>query len=120
MNRRKMIKAPNFCWKSITLLVVAALVMASAGVYYVFLKNRQIELARKIEHCENKIAEYEYDIRGLQSRQDEVLDRYLMRDRLEQMNSQMVEIPGKVIEKIDSMIIQKRVTDKLVINPRHD
>jgi len=104
MNRRRMIKKKDLSFGQIILLAVAVLLVATAGVHFVYLKNKQIDLVREIEHTKNRIAEHEYDLRGLQSREDDILDRYLIRDRLRLVNSTMVEIPAEVIEHVDSII----------------
>jgi len=104
MNRRRVIRRKSLSIGQLVLLTAAILAVTAAGVHYVYLKNRQIDLVREIEHTKNQIAEYEYDLRGMQSREDEALDRYLIRDHLKLANSRMVAIPAEVIEHIDSII----------------
>ena len=98
MNRRR--KARNLNFGSVLLLIVAAVVTTAAGLFHAIVKNRQIDVARQTERTEQRIAQHELDIKTLQMRLDRQLNRYLVRDRLQQAGSDLKPIPVTSVEEI--------------------
>lgn len=99
MNRKR--SAKSFGFGSVLFLVLVAVVLATAGVFHAYIKNRQVEVARKTEKTEYRTGQLEMDIKTLQMRLDEQLSSYLLKDRLRLQRSQLVEIPVNVVEVID-------------------
>ncbi|NNM30352.1 MAG: hypothetical protein HKO57_12595 [Akkermansiaceae bacterium] len=79
---------------------MAAVITTAAGVFHAYVKNRQIDVARQIEETEQRVAQHELDIKTLQMRLDRELNRYLVRDRLQQIASDLVPIPVMSVEEI--------------------
>jgi hypothetical protein len=82
-------------------LLAAAAIGAAGGVLIACYKNRQVRIARQIEQVEQRIAEHEDDIRTVQMRMDQMLNRYVMRDQLRDLGSIMLPIPKSAIEVVD-------------------
>ena len=100
MNRRRT-GGGGLGFGSVALLIAAAVVMAGAGVFHAYVKNRQIQVVREIEAAERRIDEHDLRIRTLQMMLDEQLNRYLLADRLREIASGLEEIPVGEIEEVD-------------------
>ena len=87
---------------SIVFLVVVATVLATAGVFHAYIKNEQVEVARRTEKTEHRISQHELDIKTLQMHLDRQLNRFLIRDLLAQSGSDLVAIPVTEVEEIDA------------------
>ena len=70
MNRRRAVK-PHLGLGTIVLLIVTAVVMAAAGVFHAYVKNRQINVAREIQGAEDRISQQRLDITTLEVRLDD-------------------------------------------------
>ncbi len=99
MNRRRTVKR-DLGFGSILLLVIAAVVIASVGVFHASVKNRQVNVAREIQTLENLISQHELDIKTDNMRLGEQLNRFLIRDRLREFSSDLRPIPGKAIREV--------------------
>ena len=99
MNRRRAVK-PHLGFGTIVLLIVAAVVMAAAGVFHAYVKNRQINVAREIQGAEDRISQQRLDITTLEVRLDDQLNPILLNDRLAEMSSDLRRIPVDVVREI--------------------
>ena len=99
MNRRRAVK-PHLGFGTIVLLIVAAVVMAAAGVFHAYVKNRQINVAREIQGTEDRISQHRLDITTLEVRLDDQLNPILINDRLTEMSSDLRRIPVDVVREI--------------------
>lgn len=84
----------------VAVLVAAAALGAFGGIVHVYYKNRQIEVARHIERAEERIAQHRNDIRTVQMRMDQMLNRYVMRAQLRELGSELRPIPAEKFEVI--------------------
>lgn len=100
MNRRK--SARNLTFGSILLLLVAAVLVAGAGVFHACVKNRQIEIARSIEKAENRIDQLDNDTLTLQMYLDSHLNRFKIGERLKQLGSDLIAIDMDDLETVSS------------------
>lgn len=98
MNRRR--TTVNHGSFSFFLIAIAAVVVASGGVLFAYLKNSQVEVAREIEKVEDRIAKHQMDIKTAEMRIDQLTNRYAMRDQLRQNGSSLIAIPAKAIEAV--------------------
>ena len=96
---------------SIVFLVVVAVVLATAGVFHAYIKNQQVEVARRTEKTEQRIGQHELDIKALQMRLDQQLNRFLIRDQLRQSGSDLVAIPVTEVEEIDVKVLDNPLPD---------
>ena len=83
-------------------MLAAAAIGAAGGVLIAYYKNRQVVVAREIEQVEQRIASHEDDIRTVQMRMDQMLNRYVMRDQLRELGSTLQPIPKSAIDVVDS------------------
>ena len=81
-------------------LIVAAVMLAAAGVFHAYVKNRQINVAREIQGMEERISQHKLDITTLEVRLDDQLNPILINDRLNEMSSDLRRIPVGVVEEI--------------------
>jgi len=84
----------------VAVLVAAAALGAFGGIVHVYYKNRQIEVARQIERAEERIAQHRNDIRTVEMRMDQMLNRYDMRAQLRELGSELRPIPPDRVEVI--------------------
>lgn len=82
-------------------IIVGIAVAMSGGVYYVYLKNRQIQTSREVDAIERRVEEYRLDIRTCEMRMDQLLNRFAIRKQLEDSGSSLRSIPLSAIEEID-------------------
>ncbi|MEC9054828.1 MAG: hypothetical protein VX633_05950 [Verrucomicrobiota bacterium] len=99
MNRRRKVK-PDLGFGTVVLLIVTAVVMAAAGVFHAYLKNRQIKVARELQGVEDRISQCKLDITTLEIRLDDQLNPILLKDRLMEMSSDLRRIPQGVVEEV--------------------
>ncbi|HJM63787.1 MAG: hypothetical protein QF405_10415 [Roseibacillus sp.] len=99
MNRRRKGK-PHLGFGTVVFLMVAAVMMAAAGVFHVYVKNRQINVAREIQGMEERISQHKLDITTLEVRLDDQLNPILINDRLSEMSSDLRRIPVGVVKAI--------------------
>ena len=99
MNRKRSTR--NLSFGSVVFLVFVAVVLATAGVFHAYVKNLQVEVARKAEKAERRTSQLEMDIMTLQMQLDEQLNRYLLRERLIRHQSPLIPIPVNAIVEIE-------------------
>ncbi len=100
MNRRRTAKR-TLGFGSIVLLVAAAVVIASAGIFHAYVKNRQVNVSREIQRVEDLISQHELDIKTDEMLLGEQLNRFLIRDRLKEFSSDLRPIPAAAVREID-------------------
>ena len=99
MNRRK--QQPNkisFC--AIISVILTVTIGAAGGVLYAYYKNRQIQITREIDEISRNIEHCRLEIRTTDMRTDQLLNRYLIRKRLEEQGSRLRPISVAVVEEI--------------------
>gem|GEM_PF-858578 len=99
MNRRRKMK-PDLGFGTVVLLIVTVVVMAAAGVFHAYLKNRQIKVARELQGVEDRISQCKLDIATLEVRLDDQLNPILLKDRLMEMSSDLRRIPPGLVEEV--------------------
>tara|TARA_B100001105_G_C22323706_1_gene413730 strand:- start:268 stop:675 length:408 start_codon:yes stop_codon:yes gene_type:complete len=99
VNRRRKVK-PHLGFGTVVFLIVAAVMMAAAGVFHAYVKNRQINVAREIQGMEERISQHKLDITTLEVRLDDQLNPILINDRLNEMSSDLRRIPVGVVKEI--------------------
>ena len=86
----------------ITLLVLAALVLMTAGVTHAWLKNSHVEVIRDVDKTQQRISDHEDSINSLQVKIDKKLNIYQIRDDLSRAGSELRDVPVSSVEKISS------------------
>lgn len=81
-------------------LILAALVVVTGGVMHAVYKNSQVKTARLIDQAEQRIEQTEVKIRMIGVNADELLDRFDMRERLQENGSTLIGITPADIEEI--------------------
>jgi hypothetical protein len=82
-------------------LVFVAVVLATAGVFHAYVKNLQVETARKTYKSDKRTNQLEMDIMTINMQLDEQMNRYVLRERLVMQGSDLVPIPSSGIIEID-------------------
>ncbi|BDS08418.1 hypothetical protein NT6N_34580 [Oceaniferula spumae] len=90
----------GFSFAEITLLIMAGVVLMTAGVTHAWLKNSQVEVVRDVDKTQQRISDHNDSINSLQVKIDKKLNIYQMRDDLERRESELVVVPVSAIEKI--------------------
>jgi len=99
MNRRKdQPRTPAFM---IFAIILAFTIAASGGILHVFYKNRQIQVRRDIDAIDRRIGHYRLEIRTLDMRMDQLLNRFVIRTQLEENGSDLRPISLAVVEEMD-------------------
>ena len=98
MNRRKDQPKTSACALIAVILTVA--IGAAGGVLYAYYKNQQIQITREIDEISRKIEQCRLEIRTTGMRTDQMLNRYLIRKRLEEQGSRLRPISVAVVEEI--------------------
>ena len=99
MNRRKDQPKTSAC--VIVSVILTAAIIAGGGVLHVYYKNRQIQITRDIDAIGKNIEHCRLDIRTTGMRMDQLLNRYLIRKKLEENGSRLRPISVAVIEEIN-------------------
>lgn len=100
-------------WIEISLLVLSAVVLMTAGVLHAWLKNSQVEVVRDVDRTQRRISDHDDSINSLQVKIDKKLNIYQLRDDLERRTSALEVVPVSAIEKI-----QPYSKTKSSVNPR--
>ena len=99
MNRRKQ-QANRISICAIIAVILTVSIGAAGGVLYVYYKNRQIQITREIDAISRNIEHCRLEIRTTDMRTDQLLNRYLIRKRLEEHGSRLRPINVAVVEEI--------------------
>ena len=98
-------------------VIFALLLAAGGGVLYAYYKNRQIQTAREIDAIDRRVEQYRYDIRTTSMRMDELLNRFAIREQLEESGSTLRPISMSVVEEIDPAKLQRRSVASAATSP---
>jgi hypothetical protein len=101
MNRRR--NEPRIPAFVIFAVILAAAIAASGGVLHAYYKNRQVQASREIDAVDRRVEQYRLDIRTTQMRMDQLLNRFVIRQQLEDNGSSLRPISLAVVEEIDSV-----------------
>jgi hypothetical protein len=99
MNRRR--NEPRTSGFPIFALLIGAAIMAAGGVLHVYYKNSQIQITREIDAIERRVEQYRLDIRTTEMRMDQLLNRFVIRQQLEENGSSLRPISAAMVEEID-------------------
>ncbi len=75
--------------------------MAAGGVLHACYKNRQIQVRREIDAIEKNVEHCRFDIRTTEMRMDQLLNRFVIRQQLEQNKSKLRPISLAVVEDVN-------------------
>lgn len=98
MNRRR--NQPKTSPAVVFAVILAAVIVASGGVLYVLYKNRQIEITREIDSVEKNAEHCRLEMRTMEMRMDQLLNRFVIRKKLEEHGSELRPISVAVIEEV--------------------
>lgn len=82
-------------------LILAAAIAAAGGVLHAFYKNRQVQVSREIDAIDRRIEQQRLDIRTIEMRSDQLLNRFVIRKQIEENGSSLRPIPMGVAEEVD-------------------
>ncbi len=99
MNRRKQQQSKISACALIAVILTVS-IAATGGVMYVKFKNRQIQITREIDEISRDIEHCRLEVRTIDMRTDQLLNRYLIRKRLEEQRSRLRPINVAVVEEI--------------------
>jgi hypothetical protein len=100
MNRRR--DEPRTPASVFVAVILAAAIIAGGGVLHAYYKNRQIQISREIDAIERRVEHSRLDIRTTEMRMDQLLNRFVIRQQLEENGSSLRPISLSVVEEIDS------------------
>jgi cell division protein FtsL len=100
MNRRR--DEPRTPASVFVAVILAAAIIAAGGVLHAYYKNRQIQISREIDAIERRVEHSRLDIRTTEMRMDQLLNRFVIRQQLEENGSSLRPISLSVVEEIDS------------------
>ena len=103
MNRRRRQKpqtAPTNLRAAFIALGLATVLGVIGGSMYAIYQNGQIKTARKIAEAQERIKEHHTDIQMIEVRNERLLDRYEIREQLQLIDSSLVEVEHRAIERV--------------------
>lgn len=83
------------------ILIMAALMLATAGVMHAYVKNRQVEVAREIDQTQRRIEECQEQTKMILVKKDRKLNRHIIRNELAERGSDLCAIPPQVVEVVE-------------------
>ena len=99
MNRRR--NEPRTSFLLIFSVIITSAIIAGGGVLYAFYKNRQIQIRREIDAIDRRVEHCRLEIRTVEMRMDQLLNRFVIRKQLEENGSTLRPISLAVVEEID-------------------
>jgi hypothetical protein len=99
MNRRK--DQPRTSAFVIFAIILATAIAAAGGVLHVYFKNRQIQVRREIDAIDRRVEHCRLEIRTIEMRMDQLLNRFAIRKQLEENRSDLRPISLAVVEEMD-------------------
>ena len=100
MNRRRNERQKSIHPTTIIAICTALLLATIGGVWQAWLKNRQIQVMREIDQIERICGQHQLDIRTTQMRMDQLLNRFAIREQLQQLGSNLQPIPMGITEDV--------------------
>lgn len=99
MNRKK--KTSNIGLPMLILLFVAGAIVATGGVGYVVLKNKQVTARRNITKVQQRMDEHSLAIKFYESEINAILGVYKLPAELDARRSDLIPIGTGVVERIN-------------------
>lgn len=96
MNKKKSQKGLSL--GTFFVVLTAAALVAGGGIFYVIVKNEQVQTQRQIAKIERQINDHNVAITGYRADIEDHLGRYRLRQQLEEKNSSLVAIPSGFVE----------------------
>ncbi len=116
MNRRRTVTA-HLSFGNVVFLIAAALVMASAGVFHAYIKNRQINVSREIQAVEDQISQHNLEIATHEMLLGDELNRFVLGARLKDISSDLRSIPVSVVTEIPVQSLRSAVAGTAANSP---
>lgn len=116
MNRRRTV-TPHLSFGNVVFLIAAALVMASAGVFHAYIKNRQINVSREIQAVEDQISQRKLEIATYEMLLGDELNRFVLGARLKDISSDLRSIPVSVVTEIPVQPLRSAVAEAVTESP---
>jgi len=100
MNRRRNEERRSHLFPFLA-LILAAVVGTTGGAMHAIYRTGQIKTERKIRQVQQRIEAHRLDIQYLEVRRDKIMDRYKLREQLEDFGSDLVPVVHGVVEKVE-------------------
>lgn len=97
-NRRR--DAPRTSSVPLFAILLGAGIAAAGGVLHAYYKNLQVSLSREIDGAERRIEQRRLEIRTTEMRMDQLLNRFVIRQQLEENGSTLRPIAQQAIEDV--------------------
>lgn len=99
MNAKR--KKKHFSVSELVLLGVAAFILTSGGVMHAYAKNKDVEIARKVDAAQKEIEQHNEAVAMVNVKIDRKLDRYLLKEALLIQHSTLRETAPSQFEMVD-------------------
>ncbi len=106
MNRRR--NQPRPSGYAISCVIIASAIISAGGVLHVFFKNCQIQTQREMDAIDQRIEHCRLEVRTMEMRMDQLLNRFVIRKQLEENGSNLHPISLTIVEEIESVPSQRR------------
>jgi hypothetical protein len=97
-NRRR--DTPRSSSVPLIAILLGAGIAAAGGVLHAYYKNLQVSLSREIDGAERRIEQRRLEIRTSEMRMDQLLNRFVIRQQLEENGSALRPITQQAIEDV--------------------
>ncbi len=95
MNAKRTTK--NFSVSELVLLGIAAMILTCGGVMHAYAKNKDVEIARKVDAAQKEIEQHNEAVAMVNVKIERKLDRYTMKESLRIQQSSIRETePGQI------------------------
>ncbi|TAG09849.1 MAG: hypothetical protein EAZ42_05405 [Verrucomicrobia bacterium] len=101
MNHRRN-EQPKIRLSTIIALGLGMLLAGSGGVLHAYYKNRQIDAKRQTDAIERRIDQYRLDMRMVDMRMDQLLNRFVIRKKIQENGSALRPISLDVVEEVEA------------------
>jgi len=99
MNAKR--KKKHFSVSELILLGVAAIILTSGGVMHAYAKNKDVEIARKVDAAQKEIEQNHEAVAMVNVKIERKLDRYLLKDSLRIQGSELQQTQPTQIEMVN-------------------
>lgn len=93
----------------IVMLIIVTALLATGGVLHVYMKNRQVMVAREIDATTKRMEETEEGMKMVQVKIDRKLNRHMIRAELADRGSSLQPIPSRALEVVNPAVIAASV-----------
>lgn len=97
--RRRQTQRSDFRAAFLALGLAASLAVIGGSMHAIY-RNGQIKIERKISEAQERIKSHHTDIQMIEVRNERLLDRYEIREQLQLINSSLVEVEHRAIERV--------------------